>query len=88
MAAMAEIVNAVLKGLGRRPTKYLFRWEPSFRNPFKISLFEVSKCETDGGIVTPTMPQYLRHLHGGHKIKDPKMYSWLEFLAIQLRAIR
>ncbi len=84
---MSDFVNAVLKGLGRRPTKFLFRWEPSWKNPLRIGLFEVSKCETDGGVVTPTMPQRLRLLHAGHKIKDPKYYSLWEFLQVQVRLI-
>jgi hypothetical protein len=88
MATKAEIANAVLKGLGRRPTRFLFRWEPTWKNPFRFGLLEVSKCETDGGVVTPTMSQRLRPLHAGHKIKDPKMYSIIEFLGVQIRLIR
>lgn len=88
MATKSEIVNAILKGLGRRPTRFLFRWKPTFSNPFTFDLLEVSKCETDGGVVTPTMPQSLRPLHAGHRIKDPKMYSFWELLQVQLRIIR
>lgn len=88
MATKAEIVNAVLKGLGRRPTKYLFRWEPTWKHPFKFGLLEVLKCGTDGGVVTPTMPQHLRPLHGGHKIKDPSMFSLWELFQVQTRLIR
>lgn len=88
MATKAEIVNAVLKGIGRRPTSHLIRWDPTFKNPFHFGLVEVSKCETDGGVVTPTMPQHLRPLHAGHHIKNPKMYSFWEFFQVQLRLIR
>lgn len=88
MATKAEVANAILKGLGRRPTRYLFRWTPSWKNPFSFSLLEVSKCDTDGEVVTPTMPQSLRPLHGGHKIKDPQVYSFWELLQVQMRIIR
>lgn len=84
----SEIINGILKGLGRRPTSYLLRWNPSFKNPFYFDLVEVSKCETDGGVVTPTMPQHLRPLHAGHRMKNPKMYSLWELLQVQLRVIR
>lgn len=85
---MAEIVNALLKGLGRRPTSFIIRWNPTFRNPFRFDLLEVSKCETDGGIVTPTMPQHRRAVHAGHKVKNPRYYSLFEFLMVQMRVIR
>lgn len=88
MATKSEIVNAVLKGTGRRPTSFLFRWEPTLKNPFRLGLQEVSKCETDGGVVTPTMPQRLRPLHAGHKIMNPKMYSLWELFQVQVRLIR
>lgn len=88
MPTKAEIVNVILKGLGRRPTKYLFRWTPTLKNPFHFDLLEVSKCEIDGGVVTPTMPQRLRPLHAGHRIGDPKVYSLWEFAKVQLRFIR
>lgn len=83
-----EIVNGVLKGLGRRPTSQLLRWNPSFKHPFQFDLLEVSKCETDGGVVTPTMPQHLRPLHAGHKIGSPKMFSLWELFQVQLRIVR
>ncbi len=88
MATKTEIVNAILKGLGRRPTRYLFRWEPTWKNPFKFGLIEVSKCGADGGVVTTTMPQLLRSQHAGHKILSPKFYSLWEILMVQMRVIR
>lgn len=88
MATKVEITNAILKGLGRRPTSYLFRWRPSWKNLFHFELLEVSKCETDGGVVTPTMPQHLRPLHAGHRIKNPGMYSFWEVLKVQMRLIQ
>lgn len=81
-------MNAILKGFGRRPTSFLFRWNPTFKNPFNIGLLEVSKCETDGGIVTPTMSQYRRSFHAGHHMRNPKYYSLFEFLMVQLRVIQ
>lgn len=83
-----EIVNGILKGLGRRPTSFLFRWNPTFKNPFRFDLLEVSKCETDGGVVTPTMPQHRRSLHAGHEMKSPRYYGLLDLLFVQLRVIR
>lgn len=84
----AEVVNGILKGLGRRPTSFLLRWSPTFKNPFHFDLVEVSKCETDGGVVTSTMPQYRRSLHAGHHLKNPKYYSIFDVLKVQLRVIR
>lgn len=83
-----DIANAVLKGLGRRPTSFLLRWTPSLKKPFQFDLLEVSKCETDGGVVTPTMSQHRRSLHAGHEIKSPKYYSVFDVLKVQLRVIR
>lgn len=88
MASRAEIVNAILKGLGRRPTSFLLRWNPTFRNPFHFDLVEVSKCEADGGIVTPTMPQSSRPFHAGHKMRSPNYFSLLDVFKVQLRIIR
>lgn len=84
----AEIVNGILKGLGRRPTSFLLRWNPSFKNPFAFGLLEVSKCEVDGGVVTPTMPQHRRSFHAGHEIKSPKFYNLWDLLMVQLRVIQ
>lgn len=81
-------MNGLLKGLGRRPTSQLLRWSPTFCNPFKLDLLEVSKCETDGGVVTSTMSQSRRAAHAGHKIKSPQYYSLWEVLKVQLRMIR
>lgn len=83
-----EIINAVLKGFGRRPTSFLFRWNPTLKNPLNFGLLEVSTCESDGGVVTPTMPQHRRSLHAGHRIKSPKHYSLFDFLLVQLRVIQ
>jgi hypothetical protein len=83
-----DLVNAFLKGVGRRPTSFLFRWNPSFKEPFKFDLLEVSKCETDGGVVTPTMSQHRRSLHAGHKIISPKHYGLFDLLKVQLRVIQ
>lgn len=88
MATRSEIKSALLKGIGIRPTSFLLRWKPSFRKPFNFDLLEVSRCRTDGEIVTPTMPQSLRPLHGGHYVKSPCCYSFLDFLKVQLRWIR
>jgi len=87
MSTKIEIKNAVLKGLGRRPTSLLIRWAPSWKNPFNFDLLEVSKCEIDGDVVTPTMPQHLRPLHAGHKIGSPKRFTLWEVLQVQLRLI-
>lgn len=84
----AELLNAILKGTGRRPTSFLLRWNPTFKNPFKFDLVEVSKCETDGGVVTPTMSQRRREVHAGHRMKSPKHYSLFDFLKVQLRVIQ
>jgi len=80
-------MNAILKGLGQRPTRYLLRWTPSLKNPFHFDLLEVSRCQTDGGVVTPTMPQRLRPLHAGHRIVDPSHFSIWEFFKVQMRLI-
>lgn len=78
-------VTALMKGTGRWPTGYLFQWSPTFKNPLRFTLLEVSKCNVDGGVVTPTMSQRFRSLHSGHRIGSPKMFTWLEFFKVQLR---
>lgn len=83
-----ELINGILKGLGRRPTSQLLRWNPTFRKPHRFDLLEVSKCEADGDVVTPTMPQHRRSVHAGHEVKSPKYYSVLDFLKVQLRIIK
>lgn len=88
MVTTAEVMNAVLKGIGLKPTRFLFRWEPTLKNPFKLGLLEVFRCDTDGGVGTPTMPQHHRAVHGGHRFKDPHHYSLWELLKVQLRLIR
>lgn len=89
MATKAEIVNAILKGIGIRPTSFLLRWSPAWKNPFHFDLLEVSKCRTDGGIVTRFISQSPRAaLHLGHKIENPKVYSVFEFFMVQMRLIR
>lgn len=88
MATRSEVINAILRGVGRRPTSYLLRWSPSWRNLLRFDLLEVAKCETDGGVVTPTMPQHLRPLHAGHQIKNPKYYGFWDLMKVQLRLIR
>jgi hypothetical protein len=82
-----EIINAILKGLGRRPTANLLRWSPTFKNPIAFDLLEVFRCQTDGELVTTKIAQTPRH--GGHTdIRTPGRYSWFEFLKVQLRIIR
>lgn len=83
-----ETRNAILKGLGRRPTKYLFRWTPTWKDPFHFDLQEVFRCEADGEVITPATKQLSLRLHAGHRIRDPQRYSIFEFLMVQLRIIR
>ncbi len=82
------MVNAILKGFGRRPTKYLFRWEPTLKNPFQIGLLQVFRCATDGGVGTSTMPQSHRAMHAGHRFVDPHHFSMWEWVKVQMRLIR
>jgi len=86
MATRSEIVNAVLKGLGMRPTANLLRWSPTLQNPLRFDLVEVNRCEADGGVVTPTS-QHLLRAHAGHKVKSPGLYTWWEVFKIQLRLL-
>lgn len=88
MATKAEVRNAVLKGLGIYPTSFLFRWCPTWKNPFDLGLLEVSRCSVDGGVVTQNMPNHLRPLHAGHRIKNPNCFSLWELIKVQLRIIR
>lgn len=86
MATKTEIVNAVLKGIGRRPTGRLLRWNPTLKSPLQFDLIEVFRCEADGGIVT--MSQSSLGLHPGHRVLTPKYYSLWEWLKVQLRIVR
>jgi hypothetical protein len=88
MATRSEIVNAILKGLGRRPTSNLLRWSPTWKNPLRFDLIEVSRCRADGGVVPQEMAQHLRPLHAGHHIVSPSHFSFWEFFQVQVRLIR
>lgn len=88
MTQREEIKNAILKGLGLRPTSFLLRWSPAWTNPFHFDLLEVSKCDSDGEIVTRNSAQSPLGLHAGHHIKNPKCYSLFEVLKVQMRLIR
>lgn len=88
MASREEIKNAVLKGLGIRPTSFLLRWSPTWRDPFHFDLLEVSKCDTDGGIVTIKSAQSPLGIHAGHHVKNPKIYSLWDVFKVQVRIIQ
>jgi hypothetical protein len=88
MATKAEITNAVLKGLGLRPTSFLLRWNPYWKNPFNFDLLEVMKCDTDGEVVTLKSAQSPLGTHAGHKLKNPQVYSIVDVLSVQLRIIQ
>lgn len=84
-----EIKTAFMKGLGLWPTSFLIRWSPTLKKPFNLSLLEVMKCETDGGVVTLKNAQSPRAaLHAGHKVLSPRTYSLWDLLMVQLRLIR
>jgi hypothetical protein len=83
-----ELLNGILKGIGFRPTSFLLRWSPSFKNPFSFDLVEVMKCATDGGIVTKKSAQSSLGTHVGHHVKSPGRYGLFEFLLVQLRVIQ
>lgn len=83
-----EIKNAILKGLGRRPTSFILRWSPTLKNIFNFELLEIMRCDTDGGIVTYKSAQSPVGDHLGHKIKSPGYYSLWEVFQIQLRIIQ
>lgn len=83
-----EIMNAVLRGLGIRPTFFLLRWNPTLKNPFHFDLVEIMKCSADGGIVTNKSAQSPRGEHLGHRILSPNYFGFLDFLKVQLRIIR
>lgn len=82
------ILNAVLKGLGQRPTSHLLRWYPTFKNPARFDLLEVFRCEADGEVVTIKISQSPLGLHAGHKIIGPSRFTLWEWLKVQLRLIR
>jgi hypothetical protein len=89
MATRAEIWNAVLKGLGLRPTFYLLRWVPTLKAPFHFDLVEIMKCSADGGIVTRASAQSPRGAdHLGHRILSPNYWGLWTWLKVQLRVIR
>lgn len=84
----AGIVNAILKGIGQRPTSNLLRWCPTFKDPLRFDLLEVFKCEADGGVVTDKIARSPLGLHAGHRIVGPKIFSLWEWIQVQLRIIR
>lgn len=83
-----EIKNAIFKGLGIRPTFFLLKWTPIWKNPFKFSLLEIMKCSADGGIVTKKSAQSPRGEHSGHRIISPNYFGWWTFFKVQLRIIQ
>jgi len=85
---MNQILTAILKGTGRYPTRYLLRWSPTFKNPLRFDLVEVSKCEADGCAVGDNASQRTLALHAGHRRKQPSCYSVIDLLKVQLRLIR
>ena len=88
MATRSERANAILKGLGQRPTSFLLRYSPSFKNPFQFDLLEVFTCDTDGGVVTRFSAQSPLGTHAGHKLRNPNMYSLWQWIKAQFRVIR
>lgn len=86
MVTGSEIVSAILKGTGFRPTSFLLRWAPAWNNPFHFDLVDVIRCEADGGVVT-SKSQRLLALHAGHRLKAPSYYSILEVLKLQIGLI-
>lgn len=80
-----QLVTGFMKGTGRWPTSLMLQWAPTFKNPLRFILLDVSKCNVDGGVVTKVMSQRLRSLHSGHRIGSPKMFTWWEFIKVQLR---
>lgn len=83
-----EMINGVLKGLGRRPTRYLFRWSPTLKALLNFDLLEVMRCGSDGEIVTYKSAQSSLGTHASHTVKSPGRFSLLEFLMVQMRIIR
>lgn len=88
MASRAETMNAVLKGLGVRPTNHLLRWEPALKTPFQFGLLEVMRCDADGEVVTRKSAQSPLGTHLGHRIKSPQRFGLWDWLKVQMRIIR
>lgn len=86
--AKAETINAILKGIGLRPTRLLLRWSPTLRNPFRFDLLEVMRCGSDGEVVTYKSAQSPLGTHASHQIKSPGLFSWLDVFKVQIRWIR
>lgn len=84
----AEIVNAVMKGLGMRPTRYLLRWSPTLRNPFHFDLLEVMRCDSDGELMTYKKAQSPLGNHASHHVKSPSRFSLFELLMVQMRIVQ
>lgn len=82
-----EIINGILKGTGRRPTRYLLRWKPSLKNLLTFDLLEIMRCGSDGEVVTYQSAQSPLGTHASHTIKSPGRFSLWELLMVQLRII-
>lgn len=83
-----ETRTAILKGLGRKPTFYLLRYAPTWKEWFRFDLVEIMKCSADGGIVTNKSAQSPRGAdHLGHRILSPNYWSLWTLLKVQLRII-
>lgn len=89
MPTRSEIVTAILKGIGQKPTSFMLRWSPTFKEPFHFDLLELMRCDTDGGVVTRKLAQSPRAVeHLGHRLKNPSIFSLFDFLKVQLRIIQ
>lgn len=83
----AELKNAFLKGIGKRPTRYVFRYSPTWKNPFQFDLLEIMRCDADGDVITYKKASHPLGIHAGHRVKSPGKFSFFELLLVQLRAI-
>ena len=84
----AELINGLMKGLGKRPTRYLFRWCPTLKNPVQFDLLEVMRCDTDGEMMTYKKAASPLGNHASHKVKSPGRFSLMELLMVQMRIIQ
>lgn len=75
MAKISEYIEAGLRLVGRKTTRYV--WIPF------MGIVEVDRCSTDGGLVLSTQDSL--RLHPGHRMQSPCRIGIFELVWLWIR---
>lgn len=85
---LGEIIHGLMKGLGMKPTRFLLRWSPTFKNPVHFDLLEVMRCDSDGEVMTYKKASSPLGDHASHRVKSPGRFSFWDVFLVQIRVIQ